>query len=225
MRKAFFPIAVLLLSLVAGAQTIGAVADQAHLKVSAPEVRTYFATPANSDVLTAVLKVTPEIPRGPDDIAQMQFQLFTAWHTISEQAVAQTSVAEPKAGLLQTGEAVVVALPFSSLQLNSSLQQYLKLTSEQTSAIQQVMVGQRRHLDPMMAELDATGHKLEAARNTHSDPKEIHSLAVAQARLLSKFAAENSDLQAKISHLLNPEQRKKIEKLKQANELSDRGGE
>ena len=77
-----------------------------------------------------------------------------------------------------------------------------------------------------MAELDATRQKLEVAtRSAHPDQKQIRSLALIQARLLTKLVAEDTDLQGKISRLLNSEQRRKIEKLKQANELSDLRGE
>jgi len=44
-----------------------------------------------------------------------------------------------------------------------------------------------------MAELDATRKQWETAiRNAHPDPKQISSLALAQARLLTKLVAENS---------------------------------
>jgi hypothetical protein len=77
-----------------------------------------------------------------------------------------------------------------------------------------------------MAELDGTRQKLEmATRNAHPDQKQISSLALTQARLLTKLVAENADLQAKISRLLNSEQRRKIEKLRQGNEVSSLRGE
>jgi hypothetical protein len=77
-----------------------------------------------------------------------------------------------------------------------------------------------------MAELDATRQKLAmATRNAHPDQKQISSLALTQAHLLTKLVAENADLQAKISRLLNSEQRRKIEKLKQGNEVSSLRGD
>jgi hypothetical protein len=68
MKSPLSPIAVLVMLLVAGAQSFGAGVDQTDTDVRAPEVQTYFATPANSDVLTGVLKFTSEIPRGPNEI-------------------------------------------------------------------------------------------------------------------------------------------------------------
>jgi hypothetical protein len=77
-----------------------------------------------------------------------------------------------------------------------------------------------------MAELDASRQKLEmATRNADPDQKQVRSLALKQARLLTKLVAENSHLQAKISRLLNSEQRRQIEKLRQGNELSSLRGE
>ena len=77
-----------------------------------------------------------------------------------------------------------------------------------------------------MAELDATREKLEmATRNAYPDQKQISSLALTQARLLTKLVAENSELQAKMSHFVNLEQRRNIEKLRQDNELSGLKGE
>jgi Spy/CpxP family protein refolding chaperone len=144
-------------------------------------------------------------------IATMQFQLFSALHAILEQAVARASAAQRTNDPSPSGQTVVLALPFSSLQLNSSLAQYLELTPEQTSAIRQVMARERPYVDPLMAELDVTRQKLETAtRNVHPDEKQVRSLALTQARLLTKLHAENSDLQAKISRLLNSEQRRKI---------------
>jgi hypothetical protein len=142
MKNALSPLAVLVLSLVAGSQTFSAVVEQTDADVPAPEVQTYCATPANSDVLTEVLKVRPQLPRGPNQIladyeaemakitsrmsdelgeivqviangqlsreegeylareryqiAMMQFQLFSALHSILEQAVAQASAAQTR---------------------------------------------------------------------------------------------------------------------------------
>jgi hypothetical protein len=77
-----------------------------------------------------------------------------------------------------------------------------------------------------MAEFNATRQKLEmATRSSHPDQKQIRSLALIQARLLTKLVAEDADLQRKISQLLNAEQRRKVEKLKEANEVSDLRGE
>ena len=159
-------------------------------------------------------------------VAMMQYQLFSAWHAILEQAVTQASAAQTKDDPSPTEEALVVALPFSSLQLNSSLEQYLELTPEQSAAIRQVMARERPYVAPLMAEFNAARQKLEVAtRSTHPDQKQIRSLAIIQARLLTKLVAEDTDLQGKISHLLNSEQRRKIEKLKQANQVSDLRGE
>jgi hypothetical protein len=266
MKTMFSAIAVLILSFIARPQAFSAVAGRNDADIPAPDVQ-YFVPPQDNVVLTEVLRVEPQLPRGPNDIledyaaematitsrmshelgaiceamakgqlsseqgdylareryqvATMQFQLLSALHAILEQSVAQSSAAQTKDDPSPTGQALVLALPFSSLQLNSSLGQYLELTPEQSSAITEVMARERPYVAPLMAELDATRQKLEmATRNAHPDQKQITSLALTQARLLTKLVAENADLQGKISRLLNSEQRRKIERFRQGNEVS-----
>jgi hypothetical protein len=153
-------------------------------------------------------------------IAMMQFQFLSASHAILEQAVAQASTASKPAEVPSSEQTLVVPLPFSSLQLSPSLVQYLELTPEQASGIQQVMASERVSFAPLMAELDAARQRLEmATRTDHPDQKEIRPLALAQARMPTKAVAEDADLQGKIPRLLNSEQRRKIDRLEQSNEL------
>jgi hypothetical protein len=227
MKNALSPLAVLVLSLVAGPQTFSAVVEQTDADVPAPEVQTYFATPANSDVLIEVLKVRPQLPRGPNEIladyeaemakitsrmsdelgeivqliangqlsreegeylvreryqiAMMQFQLFSALHSILEQAVAQASAAQTRDDPSPSGQTLVQELPFWSLQLNSSLAQYLELTPEQSSAIRQAMAKELPYVAPLIAEPDATRQRLEmATRNGHPDKKQIRCSIAAE---------------------------------------------
>jgi hypothetical protein len=271
MKPMFSSIAVLVLSLFARPQAFSAAVGRADADIPAPDVR-YFVPPEDNAVLAEVLRVDPQLPRGPNDIlegyeaemanitsqmsqdlgeiceamekaqlsteqgeylareryqiATMQFQLLTALHAILEQSVAQASAVQTKDDPSPTGQALVLALPFSSLQLNPDLAQYLELTTGQSSAITQVMARERPYVLPLMAELDATRQKLEmATRNAHPDQKQISSLALTQAHLLTALVAENADLQAKISCLLNSEQRRKIDKLRQGTEVSDLRGE
>jgi len=271
MKTMFSSIAILVVSLIARPQAFSAVVGRTDADITAPDVQ-YFVPQQDNVVLTEVLRVEPQLPRGPNDIledyeaematitsqmshelgaiceamakgqlsseqgeylareryhvATMQFQLLSALHAILEQSVAQASAAQTKDDPQPAGQALVLALPFSSLQLNSSLAQYLELTPEQMSAITRVMASERPYVTPLMAELDATRQKLAmATRNAHPDQKQISSLALIQAHLLTKLVAENADLQAKISRLLNSEQRRRIEKLKQGNEVSSLGSD
>ena len=273
MKTMFSSIAVLMLSLIARPQAFSASVGRTDADTPAPDVQ-YFVSPQENAVLTEVLRVEPQLPRGPNDIledyeaemanitsqmshelgaiyeamakgqlsreqgeylarerhqiATMQFQLLSALHVILEHSLAQASIAQTKddPDPPPAGQALVLSLPFSSLQLNSSLAQYLELTPEQMSAITRVMASERPYVTPLMAELDATRQKLAmATRNAHLDQKQISSLALTQAHLLTKLVAENAELQAKISRLLNSEQRRKIEKLKQDNEVSSLRGD
>jgi hypothetical protein len=58
---------------------------------------------------------------------QMQFDLLSLWREIEQADVARISDPPAKPAPTQDGEIVMVALPFSSLQLNPSLSEYLSL--------------------------------------------------------------------------------------------------
>jgi hypothetical protein len=73
-------------------------------------------------------------------VTHMQFELLSLWRGIEEQDSARIPDVEAKPDSTQESEVVMVALPFSSLQLNPSLVSYLSLTSSQVEAIQQVMM-------------------------------------------------------------------------------------
>ena len=124
-------------------------------------------------------------------------QLLSALHAILEQPVGTSLPPQTKDDPVPppAGQALVLSLPFSSLQLNSSLVQYLELKPEQMSAITRVMANERPYVTPLMADLDAMRQKLaRATQNAHPDQKPISSLALTQAQLLTKLVAENADL-------------------------------
>ncbi|SRR5208337_1083420 len=152
-------------------------------------------------------------------VAMMQFQLLSTWHAILEQEVARAAAAQPN--LSPAAQALVVPLPFSSLQLNPTLARHLELTQQQVEAIQELMEQERPGVSPLMAELDVTRQELvRETRSVHPNQERVRALALTQARLLSTLVAENSRLQAKIGALLNAEQRRKLEALLQANEAA-----
>src|SRR5258708_10607477 len=204
MRVIFSSIAVLVLSFIARPQAF-AVADRPDGDVPAPHVR-YFVSPEDNSVVTQVVKVEPQLPRGPNDIledyeaemanitnqmsnelgaiyermakgqlsreqgeslareryqvATMQFQLLSALHAILEKSVAQAPPPPTRNDSPATEQSLVLALPFSSLQLNPDLAEYLKLTPQQSSAITQVMARERTYVAALMVELCVTLQKL-----------------------------------------------------------------
>src|ERR1700733_8242309 len=84
-------------------------------------------------------------------VAIMQFQLFSALHTILEEDIARTpAVPEPTPSLTAQ---MVVAMPFSSLQLNPSLIEYLGLNQTQVRSIQGLMDQERPKTEPLTLEL------------------------------------------------------------------------
>src|SRR5438309_10898457 len=81
-------------------------------------------------------------------LTHMQFELLSLWRGIEEQDSARIPDVEAKPDSTQQSEVVMVALPFSSLQLNPSLASYLSLTSSQVETIQQVMMREQHSLEP-----------------------------------------------------------------------------
>jgi len=152
-------------------------------------------------------------------IARMQFELLSALHEMLQQDLAHTSGARYQPATSRDSEIVMVALPFSSLELSPSLVQYLELRPEQVNAIQQMMANERHNLEPLMVQMRATKSRLLAATAGHqTNEKEIEALASAQAGMLTKLILANSRMQARLYKLLNREQQKKLDGLKQPSE-------
>jgi Spy/CpxP family protein refolding chaperone len=143
-------------------------------------------------------------------LTQMQFELLSLWREIEQEDVARIPDAPAKPAPTQDSEIVMVALPFSSLQLNPNLSEYLSLTPSQAAAIQQVMVLERQSLQPLMTQLRNTREKLLAIGSDRMNEKEIKSLAQTEAALLAKLIVANARMQSKIYRILSPDQQKKL---------------
>lgn len=159
-------------------------------------------------------------------VAMMQFHLFGALHSIVEMDIART--ARTPAGSTDptpspTGEVVLVAMPFSSLQLSPTLIEYLGLTQTQVKAIQKLMDQQRPKTEPLMLELRTISAKLGIAiEQPRSNDNEgaAQKLAAMQAGLLKQLMIGNSRLQRKVDNVLDPQQRKKLDALKRTGEVT-----
>jgi Spy/CpxP family protein refolding chaperone len=143
-------------------------------------------------------------------LTHMQVELLSLWREIEQQDMARIPDAPAKPAPTQDSEIVMVALPFSSLQLNPSLSEYLSLTPSQVAAIQQVMVLERQSLQPLLTQLRITREKLLATGGDLMNEKEVKSLAQAEAALLAKLIIANARLQSKIYRILSPNQQKKL---------------
>src|SRR5260370_22564802 len=93
----------------------------------------------------------------------MQFQLFSALHTMLEADIARAPALRKDSTPSPAGEVVLVATPFSSLQLSPSLAEYLGLTPTQVISIQKLMDQQRPTTEPLMHELQTISRDLSAA--------------------------------------------------------------
>jgi len=157
------------------------------------------------------------------ETAIMQFQFLRTEHAILEHDIAANSAVPQDSAPADNGQAVVLALPFSSLQLDPSLAQYLGLNAQQVSAIQDLMSKERSKLEPLMAQFRTTQRELLATtQNGQPNDKKVRSLADTQAHLLTKLIAANWRLQVDLAELLSPEQRKKLDEVKRTRELAVR---
>jgi hypothetical protein len=109
-------------------------------------------------------------------------------------------------------DTVIVDLPFSFLELDPALAEYLSLTSRQIRAIQHLISRQRRELEPLRAELQVIHEKLLAAAE-RVQSTEIEVLAATEARILTKLIIKSSRILARLYDLLTPAQQKKLEDL------------
>ena len=146
-------------------------------------------------------------------LTQMQFELLSLWRGIEEQDSARIPDVDAKPDSTQGSEVVMVALPFSSLQLNPSLARYLSLTASQVEAIQQVMMREQHSLDPLMTQLRTTRERMLAVGSEHVNEKQVKALADTEASLLARLIVANARMQSNIYKILSPEQQKKLSDL------------
>ena len=153
-------------------------------------------------------------------IAQMQFQLLSAWRQMEKQDLAKVPAPEDKseASAADDSQIVLVELPFSSFELTEGVAEHLSLTESQKEAIQQVMARERHNMEPLFAQLRSVREKLFALDIQHTNKKEIKTLADAQAALLAKFILANARMQSEIYRCLTPEQQRKLDYLKRSGE-------
>jgi Spy/CpxP family protein refolding chaperone len=157
-------------------------------------------------------------------VTHMQFELLSMWRGIEEQDSARIPEVEAKPDSTQESEVVMVALPFSSLQLNPSLATYLGLTSLQVEAIQEVMLREQHSLEPLMTALRTAREKLLTIGSDFANEKQVKTLADTEASLLARLIVANARMQSKIYKILSPGQQKKLSDLerKQGAFTSDR---
>jgi hypothetical protein len=153
----------------------------------------------------------------------MQFGLVSLWREIGEKDSARIPDGQATSDPGQENEIVVVALPFSSLQLNPTLVEYLNLSQSQVEAIQQLMMQEQQNLEPLMAELRTTRAKLLAVSSEHVNEKEVKGMADREANVLAKLIVANACMQSKIYKILSPDQQKKLSDLERTQGMVTTG--
>jgi Spy/CpxP family protein refolding chaperone len=153
-------------------------------------------------------------------VAQMQFELLAAWSAMLQQDLDRVPdpAAPAASSQAEDNQVILVALPFSSFQLNPSLAEYLNLSQSQVKRIEQVMARERQSLQPLITALQATREKLLAADPVHTSGKDLKALANAQAGQLAKLIVANERIQSEIYKLLTLEQQHKLDDLKRGAE-------
>jgi Spy/CpxP family protein refolding chaperone len=156
-------------------------------------------------------------------VAMMQFQLFGALHAMLEADIARTPAVPTDPTPSSTGDLVLIAMPFSSLQLSPLLVEYLGLTPTQAKAIQKLMDRERPTTEPLMDELRTASAELGVAiQQSQKNENEgtAQRLAAKQARLLKQLMSANSRLQRRINDVLDPQQRRKLDSFKRTSEVT-----
>jgi hypothetical protein len=156
-------------------------------------------------------------------VARMQFQVFSALHASLEEDLAQTPTVPTDPSPVAAGDIVLVTIPFSSLQLNPSLVEFLRLTPTQVRSIRRLMDQERPTTEPLMHELQIISPQLNNAtqERTNSENEEsAQRLAARQARLLKQLVRANSRLQQRINNVLDRRQRKKLNYFRRASEAT-----
>ena len=146
-------------------------------------------------------------------LTHMQFELLSLWRGIEEHDLAIIPDVEAKPDSTQANEVVMVALPFSSFQLNRSLATYLSLTPSQVEAIHRVMMREQHSLEPLMMQLRTTRERLLAIGSQHLNAKQVKALADTEASLLARLIVANARMQSKITNILSADQQKKLSDL------------
>src|ERR1700688_3013019 len=159
------------------------------------------------------------------DVAMMQFQLFSALHAMLEADIARTPPVRTDPTPSSAGELVMVAMPFSSVQLSPALVEYLGLTPTKVRSIQRLMDRERPTTEPLMHELRTISGELSAAiqqsqNNENQGTPQRQKLAATQARLLKQLIRANSHLQRRINDVLDRQQRKKLDSFRRTSEVT-----
>jgi Spy/CpxP family protein refolding chaperone len=142
-------------------------------------------------------------------------------HVSADLLVAPTPAMPTDPTPSSAGDMVVVAMPFSSLQLSPTLVEYLSLTLTQAKAIQRFMDRERPTTEPLMDQLRTISAELVANRKNRTENEgAAQRLAAKQARLLKQLMRANSRLQRRINDVLDPQQRKKLDSLTRSSEVT-----
>jgi LTXXQ motif family protein len=166
-----------------------------------------------ADVLTNLATITTVVPRASGNLSRDCGLEVDSIAGLKDD-IARTSDVRTDPSPSLPGEMLLVAIPFSSLQLSPSLVECLALTPAQVQAIQKLMDQERPTAERLMQELQTTSSELGAAihqRQSNNNEGSTHKLAARQAHLLKQLLRSNSRLRQRIDRVLSPRQRKELD--------------
>jgi hypothetical protein len=167
-------------------------------------------------IVTASRPAFTAVQRTPnDDLPQHVVALL-------EDDIDRTPAVRADSTLFAAGE-MVVAVPFSSLQLTPSLAEHLALTSVQVRSIQRLIDQERPRMETLMQEVRTISGELRAAiqQSQNDDNAGVaQRLAAKQALLLKQLMSANSHLQRRINDVLDSRQRKKLDSFRRISEVT-----
>jgi len=214
-------IVVFLLGMVNASQAILTTARCKPTNDAPPHVVMGNVSVDDGHVPTDLFAVTPVVPHDPRDLVP-HGELEMASMAGSKANIARTPTVRTDPSPSLAGETVLIAMPFSSLQLSPSLVEYLGLTPTQVKAIQQVMDQERPTTEPLRHELQTTSSELSTAiqqKQNNNNEEAIQRLAARQAQLLKQLIRSNSRLRQRINGVLGPRQREKLDSFRRTSEV------
>jgi len=153
-------------------------------------------------------------------LSVMQLELFQSWRDMLEPPQRQRP--QPSVESTPSTDIISVDLPFSSLQFNPAVAEYLGVSTAQMEKINGLIDQQRQALSPLVLEARDISQKLVAASGHGASNSEINGLAKKQAAIVAKVIVAQARLQAQIYGLLNVQQQRKLDLLKDSTVLASK---
>jgi hypothetical protein len=117
-----------------------------------------------------------------------------------------------------SGETVIVPPRISSPDIPSEIINYLELNPPQIAAIQSQISDERKHVQPLLQQLEKSRQKLISIKlNGNLDAGKLKSVATEQSQIVKQLIVANALLETKLYRMLTSEQQRKADELRRQN--------